>query len=168
MTQIIAYCVFKKYVCKRGLHQKSCLLMKLSPPPAGCPWHGDLTTAPSRGHHNERFSDVYKHSMRHCSGGKYSSEENQGETHNSDVSRNTSLSCRPSLRNRHNTTAPVNSAGNGDDEDPEKPTTTNIKKPCEVMSNMELFYDTFESTPDKSARSLKLMEVTNLSAFLKS
>ena len=31
ITQIIAYCVFKKYVYKRGLHQKFCLLMKLSP-----------------------------------------------------------------------------------------------------------------------------------------
>ena len=102
-----------------------------------------------------RFSDVYKHSMRHCSRGKYSSEENQGETHNSDVSRNTSLSCRPSLRNRHNTTDPVNSAGDGDDEDPEKPTSTNIKKQCEVVSNIELFYDTFESTPDKICSELE-------------
>ena len=93
--------------------------------------------------------------MRHCSGGKHSSEENQGETYNSDVSRNTSLSCRASLRNRHNTTTPVNSAGDGDDEDPEKPTTANIKKQCEVVSNMELFYDTFESTPDKACSDLE-------------
>ena len=49
MTQIIAYCVLKKYVCKWGLHQKFCLLMELNLPlfgvlgmaisPLGHPWN---------------------------------------------------------------------------------------------------------------------------------